>query len=95
MERGGLGALKSSAGAPMAHAGRQAQGAFPGIRNPLALLEPHLAGSSRMAEAGQKIEQGSASSEADDLSVPEAVSHVWGMLRGHAQRALKELRAPK
>jgi hypothetical protein len=74
------------------HAGQQPQW---DVSKPQTLPDPHLDGSSRLAETRQKIKHESAHSEQDDLSVPEAVSQVWGMLRTHAQRALKELRPPK
>ena len=105
-ERGGIAALAPSAVASLAQAGHEAQAAalaaahlgphpaFSGVSNSRALLRPYLAGAARMAAAERAPREGSASGgESEDLSVPEAVSQVWGMLRGQCQEALKHLYA--
>ena len=70
--------------------------AFSDISNSRAILRPYLAGTADMRAGGQALKEGSAYSvESDDLSVPEAVSQVWGMLRGQCQEALKQLYAPQ
>lgn len=102
-----MAALAPSAVASLAQAGCEAQAAalaaaqlnihpaFPGVGNSMAMLRPYLAGSVEIAAAERPAMEGGASSAgSEDLSVPEAVNHVWGMLLGQCQQALKHLRVP-
>ncbi len=102
----GIAALAPSAVASLAQAGREAQAAalaaahlgthraFSGVSNSRALLRPYLAGAADMTAAERAPREGSANSvECEDLSMPKAVSQVWGMLRGQCQEALKHLYA--
>lgn len=70
--------------------------AFSGIANSRAILRPYLGSTVGMRDGGQASREGTAdNAESDDLSVPEAVSQVWGMLRGQCQEALNKLYVPR
>ncbi len=53
----------------------------------LSVLGPYLRGAARSVEAA-----GVAPAPADDVSVPRAIEHVWGLLSGQCERALSRLR---
>jgi len=102
-----MAALAPSAVASLAQAGCEVQAAalaaaqlsihpaFSSVSNSMAMLRPYLAGSIEIAAVERPAKEGGTSSAgSEDLSVPEAVSHVWGMLLGQCQEALKHLRAP-
>ena len=103
----GLAALAPSAVASLAQAGHEAQAAalaaahlgihpaFSGISNSRAILKPYLAGTNDLTAIQRAPQEGIVSSvESEDLSVPEAVSQVWGILRGQCHEALKHLYTP-
>lgn len=70
--------------------------AFLGAKNTNAKPQPQLANLAKMTAprhpAGERRAI-SGDSEGEDISVPEAVSKVWGTLRGKYEQALKQLSA--
>ena len=72
--------------------------AFSGISNTMTGLRPYLTGSAQLVTRGAAMgiaAEGAAADssgvEVENLSVPEAVHRVWGMLQGQCQTALKRL----
>ena len=92
------GAGRQAQAAALAAAHLKLHPAFSGISNTMAGLRPYLAGSAQLATrragVGLMAEGGAGSTSdngVDDMSVPEAMHRVWGMLQGQCQTALNRL----